>query len=147
MYARILAGVDGSTQSDNALRHAVTLAKALGAALRIVHVVDMGWLPVAPELGLDLRKIAAVRRTEGERLLAAAAEAARAAGVAAEACLVETATPAERISAALVDEAASWRADLVVLGARGRGAVERLLLGSMADGVARRATIAVLLVH
>lgn len=147
VYARILAAVDGSTQGDHALRHAVGLAKALGAALRIVHVVDMGWLPLAPELGLDLAQIAALRRAAGEKLLAAAAGTARAAGVAAEACLVETATPTKQISAALVEEAASWPADLVVLGARGRSGVERLLLGSVADGVARRATIPVLLVH
>ena len=147
MYKRILAGTDGSTHADHALRHAIELAKALGAALRIVHVVDMGWLPVAPEMGLDLARIAAARRAEGERVLAAATEAARAAGAGAEARLVETATPTEQVAAALVAEAASWPADLVVLGARGRGAVERLLLGSIADGVARRSTIPVLLVH
>jgi nucleotide-binding universal stress UspA family protein len=147
MYKRVVAGVDGSAHADHALRHAVALAKVLGAALRIVHVVDMGWLPVAPELGLDLAQIAAARRADGETLLAAAREVARAAGVAADARLLETATPTQQTAAALVAEAASWPADLVVLGARGRSAVERLLLGSVADGVARRATIPVLLVH
>lgn len=147
MYERILAGVDGSTQADHALRHAVALAKALGAALRVVHVVDMGWLPVAPEVGLNLAQIAAARRAEGETLLAAAGEVARAAGVAAETRLVETTAPAQQRAAALVAEAASWHADLVVLGTRGHSGVERLLLGSMADGVARRSSVPVLLVH
>jgi len=68
-------------------------------------------------------------------------------GLNAEARLIETETPAQRPAAALVDEAASWPADLVVLGARGRSGVERLLLGSMADGVARRSKVPVLLVH
>jgi len=147
MYARILAGIDGSTHADHAWRHAVALAKALGAALRVVHVVDMGWLPVAPEVGLNLARIAAARRAEGEALLAAASEAARAAGVAAESRLVETTTPTQRLAAALVEDAASWRADLLVLGTRGHGGVERLLLGSMADAVARRSSIPVLLVR
>jgi nucleotide-binding universal stress UspA family protein len=146
MYARILAGVDGSAHGEHALRHAVGLAKALRAALRVLHVVDMGWLPLAPELGLDLAQIAAARRAEGERVLAAAAALARAAGVAAEARLVETATPAQPVAAALVDEAASWPADVVVLGTRGRSGLERLLLGSVADGVARRSAIPVVLV-
>jgi nucleotide-binding universal stress UspA family protein len=146
MYARILAGVDGSAHGERALRQAADLAKALGAALRIVHVVDMGWLPVAPEVGLDLRQIAAARRAAGERVLGAATEVARGAGVAVEARLVETATPTQHPGAALVDEAASWPADLLVLGARGRRGVERLLLGSVADGVARRSTIPVMLV-
>jgi len=47
---------------------------------------------------------------------------------------------------ALVEEAASWPADVVVLGTRGRSGLERLLLGSVADGVARRSTVPVVLV-
>lgn len=146
-YERILVGVDGSTHAEHALRHAATLAKALGAELRIVHVVDMGMLPLAPELALDVERIAGARRAEGEKLLAAALEQARAAGVTAEARLVETGMPAQQVAAALVGEAASWPADVVVLGARGRGGLERLLLGSVADGVARRSAAPVLLVH
>ena len=71
MYARILAGVDGSPQGEHALRHAIGLAQALGAALRVAHVVDMGWLPLAPELALDVERLAKTRRAEGETLLAA----------------------------------------------------------------------------
>jgi len=144
MYTRILVGVDGSEHAGHALRHAAGLAKALGAALRIVHVVDMGWLPAAPELGLDLAKVSATRRADGEAVLASAAQAA---GAAAETRLIETETPNQPPAAALVDEAASWPADLIVLGAHGRRGVERLLLGSTADGVARRSGIPVLLVH
>jgi len=147
MYKRIVAAVDGSAYAEDALRHAIALANALGAALRIVHVVDMSWLPVAPELGLDVAKVAAARRAEGEKVLGEAAEAARRAGVAAESRLVETTTPTQRLAAALIEDAASWRADLLVLGTRGHGGVERLLLGSMADAVARRSSIPVLLVR
>jgi nucleotide-binding universal stress UspA family protein len=145
-YARILAGVDGSIHAEHALRHAVELAKACGAALRIVHVADMGWLPVGPELGLDVDRLVAARRADGEKLLAEAVELARQAGVAVEARLVETATLAQPAAAALVEEAASWPADVVVLGTRGRSGLERLLLGSVVDGVARRSTIPVVLV-
>jgi nucleotide-binding universal stress UspA family protein len=146
MYVRILAGVDGSSQGDHALRHAAALAKAYGAELRIVHVVYMGWLPLAPELALDVERLAKARRAEGETLLASAVELAQAAGVTAQASLVETATPAQHPAAALVEEATSWSADVMVLGARGRSRLEHLLLGSVADGVARRSTIPVLLV-
>jgi nucleotide-binding universal stress UspA family protein len=147
MYKRILVGIDASVHAAHALRHAAALAKALSAALNVVHVVDMGWLPVAPELGLDIARVAAARRSEGEALLAGALETTRAAGLAAESRLLETASPAQQRAAALLEEAASWRADLVVLGARGHGAVEQLLLGSVADGVTRRSGIPVLLVH
>jgi nucleotide-binding universal stress UspA family protein len=147
MYERILAGIDGSTHAAHALRHAAGLAKALGAQLRVVHAVDMGLLPLAPELALDVQRIVKARRADGEKLLAEAVEQARAAGVTAQARLVETGMPAQPVAAALVAEAASWPADLMVLGARGRGGLERLLLGSVADGVARRSSVPVLLVH
>jgi nucleotide-binding universal stress UspA family protein len=147
MYRRIVVGVDGSAHAKRALEHAVSFAKALGAALRIVHVVDLGWLPLAPELGLDLARLGAARKAEGENVLAVADVAARAHGVAAETRLVETATPGEHPADALVADASAWPADLLVLGTRGRRGVERLLLGSMAEGVARRASVPVLLVH
>jgi nucleotide-binding universal stress UspA family protein len=146
MYTRILVGVDGSTRGEHALRHAIGLAKALGAALRFVHVVDMGWLPVAPELALDVDRLAKARRAEGEALLAGALETARTEGVEAEGRLVETETPTQSVAAVLVEQAVSWGAGAVVLGARGRGVVERLLLGSVADGVARRSAVPVVLV-
>ena len=95
MYACILAGVDGSTHAEHALQHAVALAKACGAELRIVHVADMGWLPVGPELGIDIDRLLDARRANGKKLLADAVELARKAGFAAEARLVETATPAQ----------------------------------------------------
>jgi nucleotide-binding universal stress UspA family protein len=147
MYARILAGVDGSAQAERALRHAAGLARALGAELRIVHVVEMGVLPLAPELALDVERRAQARRAEGEKLIATALEQARAAGVTAQPRLAETGMPAQPVAAALVGEAESWPADVIVLGARGRGRLEHVLLGSVADGVARRSSLPVLLVH
>jgi nucleotide-binding universal stress UspA family protein len=146
MYSRILVAVDESPHAEHAVRHAAGIAQGLSAALRIVHVVDMSWLPLGPELAIDIETIAKARRAAGEKILAAAREAARNAGVEAETGLLETATPTQRISAAIVDEAASWPADVVVLGTHGRRVVERLLLGSVAEGVARRSTVPVLLV-
>lgn len=146
MYARIVAGVDQSDHSGRALGHAVCLAKALGAALRVVHVVEMGWLPVAAELGANLAQVAAAWRSHGQSLLDQAADVARREGLAAETRLVETGSPTQQPAAALLAAAASWKADVIVIGARGRSGVERLLLGSMADGVARRSTVPVVLV-
>jgi nucleotide-binding universal stress UspA family protein len=39
----------------------------------------------------------------------------------------------------LLDEAERWNAELVVLGSRGLGSVERALLGSVSDRIVRRA--------
>lgn len=146
MYSRILVAVDESPHAEHAVRHAAGMARGLSATLRIIHVVDMGWLPLGPELAIDLETLTKARRASGEKILAAARASARAAGVEAEAALVETATPTQHVAAAIADEAARWRADVVVLGTHGRRVVERLLLGSVAEGVARLSTVPVLLV-
>jgi nucleotide-binding universal stress UspA family protein len=147
MYARILAAIDGGQSSARALKHAIALSKALGAELRALHVVDMGWLPLGPELAVETRRIAEVRREEGARALAVAVDEAQAAGVAAASRLVETGAPGQSVASEIVREAQTWPADLLVLGTHGRGGAERLLLGSVAEGVTRRSTVPVLLVH
>jgi len=90
MYSKILVAVDGSDTSRHALQQAIELARKLSATLRIVHVVDMGWLPIAPELSIDTEAVSAARRSAGGKVLAAASEIAREAGFEAEAALIET---------------------------------------------------------
>lgn len=146
MYSRILIAVDGSPHARNALEHATALAKGLAARLRIVHVIDMGWLPIGPELAIDIEPYARARRAAGEQTLAAARDATRSAGIEAEINLIETVRPTQRTAEAIAEEADAWRADLVVVGTHGRSGMERLLLGSVAEGVARLSTAPVLLV-
>lgn len=146
MYRRIMVAIDESARSAHVVEDAADLAKRLSAALRIVHVVDMGWLPLAPELAIDIDTIAKARRAAGERVLAAAREHVRATGIAVEIKLLETNAPTQHIAAAIADEAAHWPADVVVLGTHGRRGAERLLLGSVADGVARLSAVPILLV-
>jgi len=145
MYARILVAIDESPHAERALQHAAELAKGLSAALRIVHVVDTGWLALGPELAIDVETVSAARSAAGERLLAVAQERVHKLGLDAEIKLVETAIPTQHIAAAIVDEAAAWPADLLVVGTHGLKGVARLLLGSVAEGVARRSTVPVLL--
>jgi nucleotide-binding universal stress UspA family protein len=146
MYSRILMAVDGSPTSDHALKHAIGLAKGLSAALRVVHVVDMGVLPLGPELAIDIGAVMKTRRAAGEQVIQMARETCRAAGMEAEMRLVETGTPAQRIATVIADEAAAWPADLVVAGTHGRTGVQRRLLGSVAEGIARVSPLPVLLV-
>ena len=59
---------------------------------------------------------------------------------------VETALRLGEPVAELLKAADASRADLIVLGARGTSGLERLLLGSVAEGTLKRASIPVVLV-
>lgn len=146
MYRRILVAIDGSPGAAHALEHAVGIAKALSARLRIIHVVDVGILGYGPELSIDLDALLAARQNAAEKILAAARDSVQAPELEVETRLLDTATPVQHLAAAIAEAASLWPADLLVLGTHGRRGVERWLLGSVAEGVARRSKRPVLLV-
>jgi nucleotide-binding universal stress UspA family protein len=61
--------------------------------------------------------------------------------------MAEIETIGHRVADVIAAEAAAWPADLIVVGTHGRRGVNRLLLGSVAEGVARVATRPVLLIR
>ena len=137
MYRNILVAVDGSHTSDLALRQAITLAREQESALRIVHVVDevtASW-ESAHDIYSDLREHF---RKSGYAVLEEARQLAGDAGVSVDSRLLEI---------DIIEEARRWRADLIVVGSHGRRGVAHLVLGSVAEGVARAADVPVLLVH
>ena len=142
-YKRILVPVDGSATSDNGLDEAAKLARAGGARLLLLHVVDESVAFSAPE-GAGVNVVLNVLRESGESALSKATEYTRRAKLRAETVLLENATG--RIATAIVDQAKRWRADLIVMGTHGRRGVNRLLLGSNAELVVRNGAIPVLLV-
>lgn len=146
MYAKILVAVDESDTSRHALVQAIELARKLSATLRMVHVLDMGWLPIGPEVAIDTAALSEARRGVGETIIAAARDAARQAGFEAEAGLVETGTPIQQVAEAIAREASRWGAELVVLGTHGRRGFQHLMLGSVAEQVVRRSDAPVLLI-
>ncbi len=142
MYKRMLVAVDGSEDSERALQHALRLAAGQQAVVRLVHVLDADLYRHA--FGEDPAVHAAWRRT-GEGYLDRAAAIARAAGAETETTLLENA--GRRTSRVVVDEAARWGADVIVLGTHGRHGLDHMLLGSVAEGVVRSATVPVLTVR
>jgi universal stress protein A len=131
---RILFPTDFSHTGDSALAMATALARDTGATLIIAHVEEP---PVAygggemyygmPEPALDEIKqmLSEVKPTDPQ--------------VPFEHRLV-TGDPA----AAIVRLAAEENADMIVMGTHGRTGLKRLLMGSVAEAVVRRATCPVL---
>jgi nucleotide-binding universal stress UspA family protein len=146
MYSKILVAVDESETSRHALKQAIELARNLSSALRMIHVVDMSWLPIGPEVAIDTAALSAARRGVGEKIIAAARDVAKEVGFEAEAVLIETESPIQHVAEAIVREASRWGADLVVMGTHGRRGLQHLMLGSVAERMARLSSGPVLMI-
>jgi nucleotide-binding universal stress UspA family protein len=151
MYKRILAAVDGSDTSNRALQEAINLAKDQQATLRLVHVVDdaaaylmMETPDQVPYLITEYQK---ALREGGQQLLTTCASRVREAGLEPETRMRTIETLDQHIYDAVAEEAEQWPADLIVIGTHGRRGFRRLMLGSVAEGLARAATLPVLLIH
>ena len=111
MIGRILLAVDDSAAALSAAREAVALAAALGARLRVVHVSTDHVLTAAVAERADPAAVAARRDAAALAVLRRAAAPATAAGVA-----VETALLGGEVAPAVLADARSWHADLIVVG-------------------------------
>lgn len=143
IYKSILAPVDGSDSSQRGVREAIRLARDQHAKLRFVCVVDSYMPALDPEIAFDVGVVESLRRW-AEKILDDSVAAAGAAGVSAEAKLIETA--GERVASLVVEEARQWPADLIVMGTHGRRGFDHLLMGSDAENVIRLSPVPVLLV-
>jgi nucleotide-binding universal stress UspA family protein len=142
-YKRILVPVDGSATSNKGLDEAIKLARAAGAKIRLLHVVDDTLAFSSPD-GAGANYVLDALRSSGRQALERAGDRVRRAKLEAESTLIENFTG--RVAEAIVDQAKRWRADLIVMGTHGRRGVNRLLIGSSAELVVRSSTLPVLLV-
>lgn len=143
MYQRILVALDGSDVSEQALPHAEALAEKFGSTLVLLRAYPiLSSTSVAASSPQDPTQIHRLEQQVAERYLAWNAERLRAKGHTVETALV-AGTPAEEI----VDRAKSAAADLIVMTTHGRGGLGRLVFGSVADEVLRKAACPVLLVR
>lgn len=145
-YKRILVAVDGSETSTLAMQEAIKLAKDQRAALKIIHVADE-FVIVGDGVRFDFEQYENAVRGHGLSILDEMESLARKADVTVENSIIENTDHSVRIPEKIVDEANAWQADLLVIGTHGRRGFSRLLLGSVAEGIIRIASIPVLLVR
>ncbi len=146
MYQKILVPIDGSPTSSRGLHEALKLAKLTGARLRLMHVVDQYSFAVGMEAAsMVTSEMIQLLREGGEQLLKKAEARVAKAGVRVDTVLCDSI--AGRVSDQVIEQAAAWRADLIVLGTHGRRGFSRLLMGSDAEMIVRLATVPVLLVR
>ena len=146
MYQRILVPVDGSATSTKGLDEAIKLAKAGGATVRLLHVVnELSYMTGFESYGTYAGNVIELLRQAGDEILAGAKARVAAAGIEVDTALVENFSM--RLSDVVAEQAIAWKADLVVIGTHGRRGVQRMLLGSDAELILRTAPVPVLLVR
>ena len=134
----ILLGYDGTDASKRALERAIELSKAFQAKLLVTSVAPTAQAAGRSMGALDPTDPPAQHQAELEE----AAAAIKAAGLSAE-LLPAIGHPAETI----VQIAHDNSADMIVVGTREPGFVQRLLGQSISQAVARHASCDVLIVH
>lgn len=137
-YTTILHPNDGSPAAALATPHAIELARVSGARLIGVYVNDDHLLFAA---GIHRGEAERETTAEAAQVLDSMAEAAGAAGVPFTGRYA-VGRPAEVI----LELAATEAADLIAIGSHGGGALEQVLVGSVAEALIRRASIPVLVV-
>ena len=147
MFKRILVAVDGSHTAGLALHEAIKLSNEFQAQLRIVHAIDIvNYNVVATEFPNWSEFFDAITQN-GQEILRKAEAEARTAGVPVESKLIVIDTMDHNIPEMIAANASAWPADLIVICTHGRRGLSHLLLGSVAEGIVRVATIPVLLIR
>lgn len=140
---RILVPVDFSEHADLALETGVELARDYGIALDVLYVVEQitypdFYYPAAPSRERMAREVS---EKAGERLERRVGEYEKAGEMTVD-FDVQVGRPEDRICTRAEEEGA----DLIVMGSHGRTGLSRVLLGSVTEGVIRRAPCPVLVV-
>jgi nucleotide-binding universal stress UspA family protein len=142
---KILLPIDDSKFSEAALQAVIAQAHAKDTEVRVLHVVESPSLLVARDMaGYDstLEAVWDKEKEQAQALVAKAAETLRSHDIKAT-----TSVQQGEPKSLIIDAAEEWHADLIVLGSHGRTALDRFLLGSVSEAIARHARCSVEIVR
>ena len=140
MAKRILVPLDEAVPAESMVEAIGAQARSNGATVRLLHVA-----PIPESVSDDYGHVVVYADQETARLEAEGLDYLHAASLSLDGVTLEYAVrygdPVEEI----LDEAESWNSDQIAMTTRGRGCIERALVGSVAEQVFRKAPMAVTL--
>ena len=137
---KILLCVDSSEHSRNAVKAIASQCRPQESEVQVLHVLQPMAISAAPQMDPMYTPELQQEGTEAKKLVDCIAAELRSAGFRAETLLAKG-----DVRETIVDAAQKWHAELIVVGSRGKGGLRRLLLGSVAEFVARHASCSVLI--
>lgn len=141
LYDRVLVPTDGSGETRRAIDHAISLAAIHEATIHAIYVLDTSrYASISVETTWE--GVSEMLRQEGESAVETVVDRAESEGVP-----VETVQRSGSPSREIVRYAEEESCDLIVMGTHGRGGLDRLLLGSVAERVVRSSSVPVLTVR
>lgn len=135
---KVLLATDGSKFSEAATRAIMSQCQPKGTEVKVLNVVDL----LSPIPTLYAAEFREESLKHGKELVREAEQPLVKAGY-----KVETAVEEGDPKAKIVEDAAHWNADLIVLGSHGRTCLDRFLMGSVSETVARHAPCSVQIVR
>jgi nucleotide-binding universal stress UspA family protein len=138
-FKNILLATDFSPASNQALEYAASLARRYGSAIYLTHIITLDGYPIiSPEFAASsLQKMHA----EAERGFRELLKSGRLIALPYKAMIQEG-----NLWPALEESIKKYDIDLLVVGTRGRDAVQKVLIGSGAEEIFRKAGVPVLTV-
>ena len=144
MFKHILVPVDGSPTAQLAIDKAIGMARAFGARVTAIFVIDpYPFTGIGADFAYGQADYLSAATAQANAAIRAAKTAFEAAGVAVETSVVE----AHAAWRGVVDTAESGGADLIVMGSHGRSGLEKLVLGSVTQAVLSHTHLPVLVVR
>jgi len=137
---KILLAVDPSKHSEAAVNALSSQYRPQDNEVHVLHVLQPIAFSATPQMAPTYTPEMEQEGNEAKALVERVASQLRKAGFRAEATVAKG-----DVRETIVNTAAEWPADLIVVGSRGIGALRRLLLGSVAEFVARHAPCSVLI--
>jgi nucleotide-binding universal stress UspA family protein len=150
LIGRVLVPTDGSQPSLKAARYAAKLARMVDARVKIVHVMEVAVPGAREPVELDGLNSVTIQVEDEERIKRRAMDVMNRT----KKCFVDEGVPVEtefflsgNVAEVIVETAGEEGFDLIVMGSRGLGGLQHLMLGSVAEAVSRRAPCPVLIVR